>query len=127
MRVWLSALLLTLTACSPAAATGDADLILDEFQIVAGDLGLRPGATVLSAENRGEFGHTVVIADETGHVVAASELIPPGETGTVAAELQAGTYEFTCRIVFQTDEGSVVDHYEEGMRATVTVTPAPTT
>lgn len=117
---------LTLTAIVLAACTSGApmssDIGLSEF-----DLRMQPsltsGATTLDIQNDGEFGHTVVVADESGRIVAATALIGSGETGELSVDLAPGRYEFTCRIVFQNEDGSISDHYEQGMHASVTVEP----
>jgi hypothetical protein len=35
--------------------------------------------------------------------------------------LAAGDYQFTCRIVSQTSDGRIIDHYQNGMVRAVTV------
>ena len=81
------------------------DIVLSEF-----DLQMQPSlasiATSLEIQNDGEFGHTVVVADGSGRIVAATALIGSGETGELPVDLAPGRYEFTCRIVFQSEDGS---------------------
>lgn len=110
---------IVLAACSGAdsAATG---FTLTEF-VIDGPGALPPGSSLLSVENVGEFPHTLVIADETGRVVTASDLIQPGETDQLEVDLSSGTYQFTCRIVAEKPDGELVDHFEEGMVETVRV------
>lgn len=111
-------LALSIAACSDSAAGTAFDLT--EFSI-EGAASLSPGSNSLQVTNRGEFPHTLVVTESDGSVVEATSLIQPGETVDVDLDLQVGTYSFTCRIVTQTDDGRVVDHYEEGMTASVNV------
>lgn len=93
---------------------------LAEFSIT-GPGQLSADVTSVSASNHGEYPHTLVITDGDGNVVAATDLIQPGETADLAVELDEGTYSFTCRIVAQDDEGQLIDHFESGMNAVVEV------
>lgn len=111
------------TACGGADASGGAQVRLDEFSVdVAG--AIEAGSSELVVRNGGEFGHTLVIADDTGQVVAATDLIPAGAETVVSADLAAGRYQFSCRIVVQTPDGSISDHFEQGMVADVEVSPS---
>ena len=113
-----------LVAASVLAGCGgarpDHDLTLGEFSIVTRTPTIAADTTSLSIENAGEFAHTVVISDETGAVLASTDLIQPGTEASLPIDLAPGRYEFTCRIVLETESG-IVDHYQEGMHATVTV------
>ena len=121
-RSALVALILVLgTACGGADASGGAQVRLDEFSVdVAG--AIEVGSSELVVRNGGEFGHTLVIADDTGQVVVATDLIAPGGEAVVSADLAPGRYQFSCRIVVQTPDGSISDHFEQGMVADVEVT-----
>lgn len=120
MKLTILMLCIILAGCS-SNSSPDADLTLSEFSIASAQSVVDSGLTSLDVVNTGEFGHTVVVADSRGHVVSASALIQPGERTTVELELEPGWYEFTCRIVFQRDDGTVVDHYEEGMHTKIDV------
>jgi hypothetical protein len=102
------------------ADSTDEGFQLDEFTIEGPD-SLAVGGNDLTISNVGEFPHTLVITDATGHVVAASDLIQPGEIANLAVDVAEGQYVFTCRIVAQNDAGEIVDHFEAGMTATVDV------
>ena len=91
---------------------------LVEFAIDGPDR-LDVGTATVTVENEGEFPHTLVITDETGTVMAATSLIAPGESTNLTLELDPGTYSVTCRIVAQTPDGDIVDHFEAGMHTTV--------
>ena len=54
----------------------------------------------------------LVIEDASGAEVAASEVIAPGQSGTVEVSLQPGEYVFYC---------SIGNHREMGMEVAVTV------
>ena len=69
---------IALAAC-PSSAPMSSDIVLSEF-----DLQMQPSlasiATSLEIQNDGEFGHTVVVADGSGRIVAATARIGSGET-----------------------------------------------
>lgn len=109
---------LSIACSSPASQTTSYDLT--EFEI-NGPATTPAGASSLTVSNSGEFPHTLVIADEGGTVVAATDLVQPGQTVQLDVELSEGTFQFTCRIVAQTPDGELVDHFEEGMVETVVV------
>ena len=112
-------------ACSASpTATGPPGLVLSEFAVEASGV-FAPGVSDVIVRNQGEFGHTVVVADSSGKVITASAVVPPGEELLVTVDLAPGSYEFSCRIVVQTGEGDLVDHYEEGMDAHVEVAASP--
>jgi hypothetical protein len=94
---------------------------LAEFSVtVEGEL-LQAGLVDLSIENFGQYPHTLVISTVEGSVLAATDLILAGERRELQIDLAPGDYMFTCRIVNSDGEGGVIDHYQEGMSATVAV------
>lgn len=117
----LALVLVVLVAGCSSAAQDAASLTLDEFSIRSSVDSVEAGTIAFDVQNVGEFGHTVVVADETGMVVAASDLLEAGSDTEFVVELEPGQYEFTCRIVFQSEDGRVIDHYEEGMRTSIEV------
>ena len=112
---------LVLAACGSPAAASTPFVNLAEGQLTATGL-FEAGTTTIDIENSGEFGHTLVISDSDGVVVGATMVIGSGERSTLTVDLPEGTYEFTCRIVSQREDGSIVDHYQEGMVDEVEVT-----
>lgn len=106
-------------ACS--ASSGGNGFDLAEWT-VEGPSRLSPETGSVSIANSGSLPHTLVVTDSSGEVVAATDLILPGESTEMALDLDEGNYSFTCRIVAETPDGDVVDHYEAGMNATVSVT-----
>jgi uncharacterized cupredoxin-like copper-binding protein len=112
--------LLALAACQTASGSST-DVELYEFGIDPSVSSLVAGAIDLTVSNSGEYPHTLVITDAGGHVVSAGAVVAPGETAEMTVDLAPGEYTFTCRIVGQDDDGNVVDHFEEGMAAGITV------
>ena len=124
MRRILAAALVTavalLGACGEATPVTSIDIDLDEYSIDSSSGLVLEGPVTMSLANVGELPHTIVVSTLDGTVVAASEVVPAGETGQFVARLQPGAYEFTCRIVAEFD-GALVDHYELGMVTRVDV------
>jgi hypothetical protein len=118
MRRLAASVLLTVVACAPASQS--AGYALDEWA-VEGPERLSPGGDAITVENHGEWPHTLVVATEDGHVVAASGLIESGASTTLDVSLEPGRYVFSCRIVAQDDEGALSDHYARGMGRSVMV------
>ena len=118
-------LLLLITLLGVAACQGpsgsSAEIDLYEFEITPSLTSFDAGTVMLDVINEGEYGHTLVITDAGGHVLSAGGVIDPGQSSAVSIDLAEGVYFFTCRIVAQDDEGNVIDHYEQGMSAEVTV------
>jgi hypothetical protein len=120
LKAGLALLVLAVTACGgPGPSTTAVDL--GEFWITAGDRVLSAGTVDLLVANQGEFSHTLVVSDASGTVVAATDLIRPEAETVLTVDLQPGSYTFTCRIVRGLDDGTVVDHYQQGMAASVDV------
>lgn len=116
----VAGLLVALTACSGSAAP-ETGFDLAEWQIAGPEeMSADSGSAVVS--NSGSLPHTLVVTDPSGHVMAATDLIDPGDSTEIALDLDPGTYSFTCRIVAQDSEGGIVDHFEAGMNTTVSVT-----
>jgi hypothetical protein len=111
---------LVLAACQGASGSST-EVELYEFGIDSGVSRLEAGTIDLTVSNVGEYPHTLVITDSEGHVVSAGAVVDSGETTGLSVDLAPGRYTFTCRIVSQDDEGNVIDHFEEGMVAGITV------
>lgn len=120
-RVVLAGLALVASVSSCADSTTDSgtyDLV--EYDIV-GPSWLDPATSTIQITNSGEYGHTLVVTDMSGQVVEASPLISPGESAELTIDLEPGRYDFTCRIVVQSSQGDLIDHFEQGMGTTVSV------
>jgi hypothetical protein len=119
-RIRVTALILiALVGCSETGG-GLSSYVLDEFSI-DGPGRLGDGIETVTIENGGEFPHTLVVTDETGNVMAATSLIQSGESTGLTLDLDPGMYSVTCRIVTQTPDGDIVDHFEAGMHATLEI------
>ena len=113
---------LLLSACqSTTAADGSLDVSLFDGSIDASSDSIKAGTVAFNAQNHGEFSHTLVVTTASGDVLAATGLIDSSEGEIVTLELAPGRYELTCRIVSQLEDGSIIDHFEEGMRFSLTV------
>lgn len=108
-----------LVSCSGDAVTDHFELV--EFA-VHGPTQLDMGTEAVVVANSGTFPHTLVVTDSESRVVTASSLLQPGESVDLDLDLESGTYSFTCRIVVQTPDGDLVDHFERGMATSVEVT-----
>lgn len=115
----LFVLCLLVAACGGSAATGSAFVLTDGA--IAGPDEVDAGPVALQISNQGEFNHTLVVTDRDGRVVAATDVIGPGTDVSLDVDLPAGSYMVSCRLVTQTPDGSIVDHYEMGMYRSVTV------
>lgn len=116
----VAGLLVALAACSGSAAT-ESGFDLAEWQ-VAGPEEMSADTDSVDVSNSGSLPHTLVVTDSSGNVMAATDLIGPGDSTEMTLDLDPGTYSFTCRIVAQDPEGEIVDHFEAGMNTTVSVT-----
>ena len=116
---FLMVLMVAAASCK-TAETRTADVALSEFSVDSVS-SIDAGPVELSVVNEGEFPHTLVITKASGEVVSAIDPIQSGQTVDMALDLEPGAYEFTCRIVTQSGDGVLFDHYERGMVANVTV------
>ena len=110
-----------LSACTSGEGSATAEVELAEFWVTPDHDVLSAGTVELTVENYGEFPHTLVVSDAAGVVLAATELISPDAETILSIDLAPGTYSLTCRIVKGLEDGTVLDHYQKGMVATVEV------
>ena len=71
----------------------------------------KSGNVTISFDNRQPLQHDVTVADSSGKVLGATQLVSSG-TASTSVNLQPGTYTFYC---------SVPGHREAGMQGTLTV------
>lgn len=119
----IAALVLTtaaLAGCETAPMESGV-IVLDEFSIELSAPVLQSGSVVLMVENAGDFSHTLVVTRADGSAIAATETIAPASSVELPLELEPGRYQVSCRIVVQRPDGTIVDHYEQGMLASLTV------
>jgi uncharacterized cupredoxin-like copper-binding protein len=117
----LAAFALLLVAGCSVESGGNDHFVLSEWAIEGPSRMVAADAIALTIENGGEFSHTLLVTSETGDVVGATGVVEPGDMATLAVDLGAGTYSFSCRIVTEDNEGNLSDHYERGMFRTVVV------
>jgi uncharacterized cupredoxin-like copper-binding protein len=119
---------------------GTVDVTLQEFAVNPAQDSVPAGSVTFQVENTGpEDVHEFVViktdlapdalpTDDTGaveetgegmEVITEIEDIPVGETQTVTADLEAGSYALICNIY---DEEEQEAHYQMGMRIAFTVT-----
>jgi hypothetical protein len=120
MRRVLALALVVMVGCS-AETTAENHYELSEWAIDGPSRLSAADVVTLSIENTGEFRHTLLVTSESGEVVGATGVIDSGNRTTLELDLAAGIYSFSCRIVTQTDDGNLSDHYQRGMSRTVTV------
>ena len=119
---WVLLLVALLAACGGAAPGATQDSVgLDDGSITLATASLAAGRVTLDITNVGEFGHTLVVTADDGVVVAATGLVLPGTATTLEVDLASGAYQFSCRIVSVSADGTLLDHYQLGMRADVRV------
>lgn len=119
-RILAVGTLLALSAC------GGSQSLLPEHDVDLFEFGIQSAAEwsssgALTVTNSGEFPHTLVITQDDGAVVFASDVVAPGETTMARLDLEPGEYELSCRLVAEKEDGDLVDHFEEGMHAELVI------
>jgi hypothetical protein len=116
--------LLGVVACASASPhEGAVEVELDDFYIEPASSLVKAGTIDLQLWDEGAYPHTLVVATETGTVLAASDVLAPEGRQTLTVRLEPGTYQLTCRIVFRGEDGLLIDHYQEGMGTEIDVEP----
>ena len=102
------------TAPSPAGQEqGEVvDAALVDFAIELDEESFEAGTHEFAVTNAGDASHDFVV-ERDGEDVAATEVLQPGQSGSVTVDLEPGTYVFYC---------SVGNHRAMGMEVTVEVT-----
>jgi len=77
-------------------------------------------ATNASATQKHELAVLRVLPDGGLQNLGEVEPVDPGEGGTVTLDLTPGAYRLAC-LIAKGEEGSAVDHYQQGMHTDVTV------
>lgn len=120
------ALLIGLAGCSTAEdpsgseePSGSEDLAADPLPVSVADFMIDPpelevsGPTVaFTVTNDGPTPHNLTIRDDAGDVLLATEDLSVGDSQTISAELEPGTYTMFC---------SLAGHESLGMSGTLTV------
>ena len=111
-----------IAASSCGAAPSDTSSIeveLREFGIDTSQRSFAAGPLRLTVVNTGEDPHTLVITGDTGEVIIATDLIAPGASVELELDLKPDIYLLTCRIVTQTEDGTLIDHFQKGMHTKI--------
>jgi plastocyanin len=95
---------------TPAVSTLEAALV--DFAVEMPETELSAGTYTIAVANDGGASHDLVVEGPDGEDVAASDILAPGESGTVEVVLEPGEYVFYC---------SVGTHRAMGMELVVTV------
>ena len=88
------------------SAPADGSLAFDQTELTT-----EAGTVTVNFDNAASLSHDVVIEDESGEEIGATDLIADGTTSTTV-DLQPGSYTYYC---------SVPGHREGGMEGTLTV------
>lgn len=83
-----------------------------DFAIDLSETELAAGTTTFEVTNQGQASHDLVVESADGKDLAATEILPPGKSGTVEVDLPPGEYVVYC---------SVGNHRGIGMELEVTV------
>jgi hypothetical protein len=110
---------LTIAACGTAQGAANIGVRLEEWAITVSSDRYLEGPVSLEIRNEGEFGHTLVVEGPDGVVLAATDVIPSGGDTTLELDLVGTDFRFTCRIVTSLEDGTVVDHFAQGMVQTI--------
>lgn len=84
----------------------------EKYAFEPGSLKAKAGKVTITMENPSSDKAPHSIAIEGNGVKESSDVVLPGKTATVSADLEAGTYSFYC---------TVGDHRDEGMEGTLKV------
>lgn len=124
--VVLSPFLFALTAAcggSPAPAA-TVEVALKEFAVNPSVSEVPAGKIRFVATNQGTMVHELAVLSTTAegskHEVAEAEGIKVGQKAQFTAKLKPGRYELAC-LVAPGEQGSTVDHYQQGMHTAFTV------
>lgn len=116
-RVWLAVLILS--ACSVTAE--ETTYELSEGSISGPSTFVGDVDTSIQVVNNGEFGHTFVVTDSGGRVVSATDVLAPGTSIEIVLNLPRGQYLVSCRLITQSRDGSINDHFQLGMYKSIEV------
>jgi uncharacterized cupredoxin-like copper-binding protein len=96
----------TPTAAAPSATTSGTSVNVTEkeFAITLSQATFSPGTYTFTIKNTGSFPHNLAI-EGPGVDQKTSPTIGPGQSGTLTAALQAGSYELSCAVPGHKDRG----------------------
>jgi len=108
----LSAVLATSACGGSSQPAGSIKIVLADFSFTPSDIQAKAGSPQFYLVNEGKSSHDMTITDSSGKQIGRSELVQPGNTGTLQVNLSAGSYNVFC---------SQPGHADAGMKATLTV------
>ncbi len=123
--ILLTAVLLSIGALVTACGGGDdkpsasVDVDLSEWSVKSSLSEVNAGTIKVTGHNKGTQTHEIALLsvgpDGQKHEVEDHEGIKPGTDGSFTAKnLKPGKYELAC-LIAPGEEGSTVDHYQQGM------------
>ncbi len=105
------------TTTTVAAPAGDPDttvaVALEDYRFAGLPPSVKGPHVRFEAVNRGPSDHELEVLDEDGEPLGEIEAMPPGETGTLALELDPGTYTVQCILLVGDDTDDT--HADRGM------------
>lgn len=112
-------LLLILSSCSTLSTEGNT-FELTEGSITGPSVVTAGPGSSMRVVNNGEFGHTFVITDSDGRVISATQVLEPGADIQIDVDLAQGSYLVSCRLITQSPDGTINDHFQLGMFKSIT-------
>jgi plastocyanin len=111
----VAAAALILVGCSPQAESASEPIAISvaDFMIEPDDMTATGPTIVFEVTNDGPTPHNFTVRNQADEVVAATADLSAGESETLDAELEPGTYTIFC---------SLAGHESLGMSGTLTVT-----
>ena len=119
-RLLIIAALATLVACSAPAASDsppaapDLTINLADFMIDPSDVEAGGRTVTIEVTSDGPTPHNLTVRDADGAVLMATQDLSAGDTETIRATLEPGTYAIFC---------SLAGHESLGMSGTLVVSP----
>jgi len=105
----------------PGEGTPGVDVVLGEWDLVTSVDAAQPGVVTFRFRNMGTLPHSLRIRSQGSGGERSeweSELVGPGESGLLVADLTAGVYDLDCPV-----EDAAGEHDALGMESVFTVTP----
>lgn len=105
----------------PGEGLPGVDVVMGEWDLVTSVDSAQPGTITFRFRNMGELPHSLRIRTQDSggdRLEWESELVGPGESGLLVADLAAGTYDLDCPV-----EDAAGEHDALGMQSVFTVTP----
>jgi uncharacterized cupredoxin-like copper-binding protein len=126
LRCWVLAVAVAASVGIAGCTDGnELEIELGEWYIAAPQVPVKAGKVILNTRNSGDLVHEIEILKVDGRYqeFEMAELVDigPGSTESLTVELEPGSYTIICTIVEKAADGTVLNHYDLGMRTTMTV------